>query len=158
ATQTSGNNVVAFFNSMLDLSGTIAGLEEQGSFSSAFGPEPDRFGRDFGATAVRDSFVFRYDPTKTAGEYFQDEAPGTRAPPPDPDDVALNAKIVAAFYEANWLHDFFYAAGFDEVAGNAQRSNLGRGGRECDPLIVHAGFYDTFTFPRRDGYSPVIDL
>src|SRR6185436_8509703 len=46
----------------------------------------------------------------------------------------------------------------DEKAGNAQESNLGRGGADCDPLIVHAAFFTTFTFPGAEGQSPVLDL
>lgn len=157
--QTRGNNVVAFFDSLLDSSGKLVELSDSaGKNTPEYGPEPDRAGGDFFATATGDRFAFSYDPTKTASEYFQDGAPGTTAPPPDRGNVALNAKIVAAFYTANWLHDFFYRAGFDEVAGNAQRSNLGRGGADCDPLIVHVGFYTTFTFPAREGQSPVLDM
>lgn len=58
---------------------------------------------------------------------------------------AIAAKIVQAFYTTNWLHDFFYTAGFDELAGNAQQDNSGRGGLACDPLIVHSAFFTTFT-------------
>jgi hypothetical protein len=48
------------------------------------------------------------------------------------------ASIVSLFYVINWLHDFWYAAGFTEVAGNAQRSNYGRGGVENDPILAEA--------------------
>ena len=157
--ETRGNNVVAFFDSLLDRSGTLVDIwDEENNSTPEYGPEPDLAGGDFFATATANRFEFRYDPTRTVNEYFQDGAPGTSAPPPDPNDVAINAKIVQAFYATNWLHDFFYGAGFDEVAGNAQRSNRGRGGVDCDPLIVHAGFSDTFTFPGTDGQSPVLDL
>jgi len=46
------------------------------------------------------------------------------------------AAIVNAFYTVNWLHDFWYDSGFDEIAGNAQLSNYGRGGAEGDPMRV----------------------
>src|SRR5262249_60732138 len=46
------------------------------------------------------------------------------------------AAIANAFYTVNWLHDYFYDSGFDEVAGNAQLSNYGRGGAEGDPMRV----------------------
>ena len=46
------------------------------------------------------------------------------------------AGVVQAFYVANWMHDWFYDSGFDEAAGNAQRTNYGRGGEEGDPLII----------------------
>lgn len=48
------------------------------------------------------------------------------------------ASIVSLFYVINWLHDFWYAAGFTEVAGNAQKSNYGRGGVENDPILAEA--------------------
>jgi hypothetical protein len=60
-------------------------------------------------------------------------------------DVAANAassqaqqmaSITSAFYGINWLHDFWYDAGFTEVAGNGQESNLGRGGEDRDALLA----------------------
>lgn len=48
------------------------------------------------------------------------------------------ASITSLFYTINWLHDFWYAAGFTEAAGNAQRSNYGRGGIENDPILAEA--------------------
>lgn len=156
---TSGGNVVAFFNSLLDGKGKIADIvDEEGKDTPEYGPMPDDLGNDFFARASSGGFAFQYDPTRTASEYFQDGEPGTSAPKPDARDVATNAKIVQAFYSTNWLHDFFYAAGFDEVAGNAQQENFGRGGLACDPLIVHSGFWETFTFPAPDGTPPVLDL
>ena len=58
---------------------------------------------------------------------------------------AVLALFVTAWFATHWLHDYFYAAGYDEKAGNPQRSNLGRGGEACDPLIVHAAFFTAFT-------------
>jgi hypothetical protein len=159
--ETYGPNVVAFFNSLLDHDGKIAELsDEEGKETPEYGPFPDELGHDFFAQASDDRFAFSYDASAAATqlEYFQDGEVGTSAPPPDQDSVATNAKIVQAFYAANWLHDFFYAAGFDEAAGNAQLSNYGRGGLACDPLIVHSGFLETFTFVTEDGTSPVLDL
>lgn len=48
------------------------------------------------------------------------------------------AAITSLFYVINWLHDFWYDAGFTEVAGNAQASNYGRGGLEDDVLLAEA--------------------
>jgi hypothetical protein len=48
------------------------------------------------------------------------------------------AAVTQLFYVNNWLHDDWYDSGFDEAAGNAQLSNLGRGGVEGDPLIAQA--------------------
>ncbi|MCX5744967.1 MAG: M36 family metallopeptidase, partial [Proteobacteria bacterium] len=50
-----------------------------------------------------------------------------------------SAAVVSLFYAINYLHDFWYDAGFVEAAGNAQASNLGRaGGMEGDPLLAEA--------------------
>jgi len=47
------------------------------------------------------------------------------------------AAAVNLFYLNNFLHDWYYAAGFDEAAGNAQLSNYGRlGGAAGDPIIA----------------------
>ncbi|WP_141323140.1 myxosortase-dependent M36 family metallopeptidase [Myxococcus sp. AB025B] len=48
------------------------------------------------------------------------------------------AAVVNLFYVTNFLHDWFYDAGFDEASGNAQMSNYGRGGLEGDSLRVEA--------------------
>jgi hypothetical protein len=48
------------------------------------------------------------------------------------------AGITALFYDINWLHDFWYDAGFTEPAGNAQDNNYGRGGVEHDALNAEA--------------------
>jgi hypothetical protein len=56
-----------------------------------------------------------------------------------PEDTAnRQAALVQLFYVVNHLHDWFYDAGFDEAAGNAQADNLGRGGLGGDPLVVEA--------------------
>jgi hypothetical protein len=49
------------------------------------------------------------------------------------------ASITEAFYATNWLHDWYYDAGFDEAAGNAQSNNYGRGGVAGDPMLVETG-------------------
>lgn len=48
------------------------------------------------------------------------------------------AAITNLFYTTNWLHDYFYASGFTEAAGNAQQENYGRGGLEGDALLAEA--------------------
>jgi hypothetical protein len=48
------------------------------------------------------------------------------------------AGVTALFYIVNWMHDFWYDGGFTEAAGNAQASNLGRGGLERDALRAEA--------------------
>ena len=51
------------------------------------------------------------------------------------------AAATQLFYVTNWLHDWFYDAGFDEAAGNAQQDNLGRGGAARDRLFAEAQDY-----------------
>jgi hypothetical protein len=48
------------------------------------------------------------------------------------------AGITSLFYLINWLHDFWYDAGFTEAAGNGQNNNLGRGGEDRDALLAEA--------------------
>lgn len=51
------------------------------------------------------------------------------------------ASVTQLFFVNNFLHDWYYDAGFDEAAGNAQVSNYGRGGAEGDPLLAEAQDY-----------------
>ncbi|HEY0989630.1 MAG TPA: M36 family metallopeptidase, partial [Kofleriaceae bacterium] len=48
------------------------------------------------------------------------------------------AGITELFYEINWLHDFWYDAGFTEAAGNAQDRNFNRGGEDRDAMLAEA--------------------
>ncbi|GJJ14204.1 hypothetical protein Clacol_008466 [Clathrus columnatus] len=48
----------------------------------------------------------------------------------------MNASITQLFYTLNKYHDFLYLYGFDEVSGNFQQINFGRGGRENDAVIA----------------------
>ena len=57
---------------------------------------------------------------------------------PNEADTQINASVAQIFYVTNWLHDYYYDAGFTEAAGNAQVNNFGRGGAEGDPLLVEA--------------------
>lgn len=76
-------------------------------------------------------------------------------------DAQVMAAVIQLFYTVNWLHDDWYEAGFDEIAGNAQRNNHQRGGAGGDPLLVEA--LDSYGAGRRnnanmstpsDGMSP----
>jgi len=42
------------------------------------------------------------------------------------------------FYTVNMVHDLYYRYGFDEVAGNFQNYNFGKGGKENDAVIANA--------------------
>ena len=48
------------------------------------------------------------------------------------------ASVASLFYAINWLHDFWYDAGFTEAAGNAQDRNFDRGGEDRDALLAEA--------------------
>lgn len=47
----------------------------------------------------------------------------------------LDAVTTQLFYTSNIMHDFSYAYGFDEAAGNFQLNNYGKGGEEGDYVI-----------------------
>lgn len=49
-----------------------------------------------------------------------------------------NATVTQLFYTCNMVHDFYYRYGFDEVSGNFQQYNFGRGGKENDAVIADA--------------------
>ncbi|KZV98936.1 hypothetical protein EXIGLDRAFT_739121 [Exidia glandulosa HHB12029] len=50
----------------------------------------------------------------------------------------INNTVTQLFYTGNMIHDFFYRYGFDEVSGNFQQYNYGRGGKENDAVITNA--------------------
>ncbi|TGJ87323.1 hypothetical protein E0Z10_g1457 [Xylaria hypoxylon] len=54
-----------------------------------------------------------------------------------------DASITQLFYTANFYHDILYDLGFNEVAGNFQANNNGKGGEENDAVILSS--QDTFT-------------
>jgi hypothetical protein len=66
--------------------------------------------------------------------YDPDQAPGVS------NDQRM-ASITQLFYTTNYLHDFWYAGGFDEASGNAQTDNYGRGGIAGDNLRAEAQDY-----------------
>ncbi|MEM9822158.1 MAG: M36 family metallopeptidase [Bacteroidota bacterium] len=49
-----------------------------------------------------------------------------------------DAAVTNLFYTCNFMHDFAYRYGFDEVAGNFQQNNYGNGGFENDYIRVEA--------------------
>ncbi len=68
------------------------------------------------------------------------------------------ASVTNLFYQVNLAHDFYYALGFTEAAGNFQRSNFGRGGQEGDAVRAEAQdgrSVDNASFaPTPDGMRP----
>jgi extracellular elastinolytic metalloproteinase len=49
-----------------------------------------------------------------------------------------DASITNLFYITNMMHDIFYEYGFDEVSGNFQENNYGRGGAGSDYVLAEA--------------------
>jgi len=49
----------------------------------------------------------------------------------------VNASTINLFAWNNYIHDIFYAYGFDEVAGNFQQNNFNKGGRGNDYVIAN---------------------
>lgn len=96
-------------------------------------------------------------PATTADHTFDypiaaDEDPATAS--------AQSAAVVNLFYMNNWLHDWWYNHGFDEVSGNAQTSNYERGGEEGDPVLAQgqdgSGRNNANMATPADGSSPVM--
>jgi len=50
----------------------------------------------------------------------------------------IDLTVTQLFYTCNLIHDLYYRYGFDEVSGNFQQYNFGRGGEEDDGVIANA--------------------
>jgi len=72
------------------------------------------------------------------------------------------ASVTQLFYVNNYLHDWFYDAGFDEASGNAQDDNYGRGGLGGDSLRAEAqdfnGLNNANMSTPADGSSPRMQM
>ena len=72
------------------------------------------------------------------------------------------AAITQLFYNVNYLHDWYYLAGFDEKAGNAQAKNYGRGGKENDSLKAegqdYSGTDNANMYTPSDGARPRMQM
>jgi len=55
-------------------------------------------------------------------------------------DQDLNLSITNLAYQANVMHDVFQGLGFDEVSGNYQLQNFGKGGAPKDPVQAEAQY------------------
>lgn len=68
--------------------------------------------------------------------------------------------VTNVFYFCNWFHDYSYGLGFNEVSGNFQQDNSGRGGQGRDPVYADAmdgyGFNNAsfLTLPDGDPSGP----
>ncbi|MFP2956409.1 myxosortase-dependent M36 family metallopeptidase [Myxococcus sp. 1LA] len=81
---------------------------------------------------------------------------------PNANDEQIAAATTSLFFVNNWLHDWYYDAGFDEASGNAQQNNFGRGGVGNDRLLVEAqdfsGVDNANMWTPADGASPVMQM
>ncbi|KAG6811423.1 hypothetical protein H0H92_007531 [Tricholoma furcatifolium] len=85
----------------------------------------DNYRPDAGKAKV---FDYKYDPQATDNkEDAQAEA-----------ERYINNTVAQLFYTTNLVHDLYYRYGFDEVSGNFQQHNFGRGGAENDAVIANA--------------------
>ncbi|KAG6844432.1 hypothetical protein H0H87_007034, partial [Tephrocybe sp. NHM501043] len=84
----------------------------------------DNYRPDAGSSKV---FNYKYNPLPTEKEDAQDEA-----------QKYINTTVAQLFYTTNMVHDLYYRYGFDEVSGNFQQYNFGRGGAENDAVIANA--------------------
>jgi hypothetical protein len=103
-----------------------------------------------GATETRgnnaDAFANLFSPDGfSAGDFRADvTAPGifdrvyNTTLPPNASVDQQKAAVTNLFYVNNFLHDWYYVAGFDEVGRNAQKLNFGRGGVEGDDIRAQA--------------------
>jgi hypothetical protein len=71
---------------------------------------------------------------------------------------ARQGSIQQLFYNINFLHDWFYDAGFDEASGNSQTDNFGRGGLGNDSMKAQvqdfAAFNNANMLTPADGSRP----
>jgi hypothetical protein len=113
ATRTQGNNVEAFSNKL----------------------EPDGYGPP-GVDECNVALPVDGDlhACVTSGTTFDHVF--NHALPANASRTQVAAAVTNLFYVVNFLHDWFYDAGFDEVAGNAQNNNYGRGGLAADSIIA----------------------
>jgi extracellular elastinolytic metalloproteinase len=72
-------------------------------------------------------FNYTYNPKPTVDMDSLDEA-----------KKYINHTITQLFYTSNLVHDLYYRYGFDELSGNFQQHNFGRGGAEGDAVIANA--------------------
>ncbi|KAF8632352.1 hypothetical protein AX15_001910 [Amanita polypyramis BW_CC] len=89
----------------------------------------------------RNNFINNGRPVATNEMKFHYQYDPQHVPGTDPMNVArsyINATVAQLFYTTNMVHDIYYRYGFDEVSGNFQQYNFGRGGEENDAVIANA--------------------
>ena len=118
------------------------------AYADLFAPDGFTAGDVFGqvSTPGSDLFDYVYNPALLPGA----------------NNNQIQATITQAFYTINYLHDWFYDAGFDEAAGNTQGNNFGRGGLGGDFIFVEVQDYNVSNNANAlvpsDGGSPRIQM
>lgn len=87
----------------------VHAYEDSENQNASLGNEPD------GGTNLQ--FDFLFSPNLTPDQYMQ-------------------ASVTNLFYTSNVMHDFAYAYGFNETAGNFQENNYGNGGLSNDIVLA----------------------
>jgi large repetitive protein len=81
---------------------------------------------------------------------------------PSSSQAAIRSAVTHQFYVTNFMHDWFYDAGFDEKSRNPQQSNFGRGGSGGDAIDIEAQDYsgrnNANASTPADGASPRIQM
>jgi large repetitive protein len=118
ANRTIGNNVEAWAN--------LIGTEPKSpDGDSTFDADPNEC--DMSATIAGDLHACTTSPNVFDHTY-------NPTLPPQASKSQIMSAVTNLFYVNNWLHDWYYDAGFNEVAGNAQDNNFGRGGLGSDSI------------------------
>ncbi|MEP7330373.1 MAG: M36 family metallopeptidase, partial [Betaproteobacteria bacterium] len=135
ATKTIGNNVESFTN-MLEGDGFGPGATDECNLSLPVN------GDMHACTNAGNTFDYVYDVNAR----------------PDANRSQVMAGVTNLFYMINFMHDWYYDAGFDEAAGNAQANNYGRGGTGNDSIFAEAQDYsgsnNASMFTPADGQRP----
>ncbi|KAJ7675469.1 Fungalysin metallopeptidase-domain-containing protein [Mycena rosella] len=89
----------------------------------------------------QNAYVSNYRPDAGKGKSFDFTYKPKETEKPDALEEAqkyINATVAQLFYTTNMVHDLYYRYGFDEVSGNFQQYNFGRGGQGNDAVIANA--------------------
>ncbi|MEA2572342.1 MAG: large repetitive protein [Acidobacteriota bacterium] len=94
----------------------------------------------------------------SAGQFLHTHTPDSEPKLAEPRQGSLQQM----FYNVNFLHDWYYDAGFNEASGNAQLSNFGRGGAQNDRLKAEgqdvSGRNNANMLTPADGVSPRMQM
>lgn len=77
-----------------------------------------------------------FQPTAASGLVF--DFPLTLNTSGKEPETFRESSVTNLFYYCNWIHDYLYKLGFDEISGNFQVDNFNRGGFGKDPVVADA--------------------